>query len=348
MKAGHIQELLSALGCRRISGSDLKVRSTCPLGPWRHGGGKDEHPSFVVFAEENYHSKCKCLGAACNFKGSLTELLWAYEQHSKIRLDKYHRFITSNDQANLKGMLERAEGNLGIFKKFKMPGAVDGGMDHAEILKAAEQSNDLSNFVHCVDEMRGFMTDESRSYLNARRITDASIDEWRLGWHPRARRIAIPQYDKDNRLVNIGGRIIDPDDDPFWRQIPWMHAKGFKKELFLFGEDKFTSFDGKGTMVLVEGMFDAIYLYQEGVRNVAAMLGAHVNIPQYTKIVRWFDRLVIVPDGDPEGFKAADRIVEMFANKIPVVVYPMAQDKDPDEMTKSEIEDLIQNYLTIN
>ena len=343
MNAAKIEILLGMLNCRKIKTTGNRVRSSCPLF-WRHGG-KDEHPSFVVFATDDDESKCKCLGAGCGFGGTLIQLAWAIQ--AKIgHVPNVFGYISQHDSANFAQRLENI--NLGVYSGRKdLPGAVEGGIDPGDLISIADRSPWLEGCLHYVYEMQKFLDDNRAiSYLRSekRRVSDASIERWQLGWHPGARRVSIPQFDHTRRLVNIGGRYVSSEnDDPFWTPPPWMHANGFKKELFLFGEDKFVSYDGQGTGVLVEGMFDAIFLDSRGIPNVMAMLGAHLSKTQYAKIVRWFNKLVIVPDGDQPGYEAADRIMSTVGQKIQVVVFPTANGKDPDNLDDSEVDDL-KNY----
>ena len=351
MQASRIEDLLRLLGCRKVKTAGQRVRSSCPLGPWRHSG-RDEHPSFVVFAADEDESKCKCLGASCGFSGSLMQLIWAIERHSGSKLPTLMSMIQQYDQADIAARLAKAEDNLGIFsmKKDRLPGAVEGGVDVGDLIWQADAYPALDQFSHMVDEMRELLNAEALTYLHGpeRRISDDAIRRWKIGWHPGARRISIPQYDRNQRLVNISGRLVQREDDwlsLFYRTIPWMHASNFKKELFLFGEDKFTSYDGTQTMVLVEGMFDAIYLDSMGVPNVAAMCGASLSKTQIAKILRWFNKLVIVPDGDQPGYDAAARIEEIIRQKMEVLVFPTPEGIDPDGLSDDEVMDLRTNYI---
>jgi DNA primase len=47
-----------------------------------------------------------------------------------------------------------------------------------------------------------------------------------------------------------------------------------------------------------------------------------------------------VPDGDPPGYQAADRIVNTLGAKMDVRVYPTPLNKDPDELTDKEIDQI--------
>ncbi len=311
------------------------------MAQWRHSSGKDEHPSFFVKVADGDESWCKCASASCRFKGTMTDMLWFISKKSSIEIGKLYRLVQDNDKPDLLARL--ADLSEKINKPVRMPGYVDGGMEVGSLIDQADKLPGLEAHAHKVQEMVDLLDHAAIRYLKgpSRNLTQHSINRWKLGWHPGAQRIAVPQYDRNNRLVNIGGRHVASDNDnPFWIPPSWMHALNFKKEMYLFGEDKLLSYTGKGTVVLVEGMFDVIALDGHGIPNVVAMLGAHLSKAQYQKIVTWFDRIVIVPDGDAPGFEAADRIVNLIGSKISIGMYRTPLGKDPDELTSEEISQL--------
>lgn len=335
------------MGARKVTNNGTKVRSSCPLARWRHSTGKDNHPSFAVFVSDNDVSMCTCLSAGCGFKGDLAALTVEFIERGG-KLEAYWAETVSNNKPDPyqypDKKIAKLNANMGIYSRpdHSLPGYVEGGIEVGDFIDLIDNIKNREHHAHYVSEMQSMLDDESTLYLRERRcLSVESIARWRLGFHPGARRIAIPQYDRNNKLINIGGRHLPSIfDDPFWDPIPWMHAKGFEKEHYLFGENFLTSFDGKITGVLVEGMFDAIYLDGKGIKNCVAMLGAHLGRYQIMKMLRWFDKLVIVPDGDPAGYKAADQVSAIFNGKIEVIVYPTPLEKDPDNLNDNEIEEV--------
>jgi hypothetical protein len=359
MRAARIEELLGALGCDRIhaatSGRGPIVRSTCPLAFWKHAGARDKKPSFAIFVADKDASYAKCL--ACGFKGDLNTLVLMIQRRSGRDLSKLWLFVQENDKADLGTRLEKKKDGAGLYSipTEKPRGPIDmswnQGPDLSDLLAQAdaipvlnqEHESHVAKMVECLDE-------ESLDYLKGtekgdRRLTDETIASWRLGWHPGARRIGIPQYDRNGRLVNLSGRYLGRPDDE-WEPPKWMHAKGFRKEYFIFGEDRFVLGEkGKGTAFVVEGMFDAIYLAQEGIPNVGAMCGAFLSKYQVEKFVRWFDHLVVVPDGDAEGYRAKDRIIDNVGSRISVSWYETPMGTDPDELVDNQISEIKARFL---
>lgn len=348
MRSEKINELLSALGADKIKVKDRVVECRCLLG--RHA---DRRRSFFVMSNDNSLSTGKC--HSCQWSGSLYDLVRDVRGGNKELTESLLRFVWEHEPTGMIARVDRMHGGLYEIPKLEpreggpqMP--VTNGPDYSDPLSVCDAFAGLpDSTVELVDTLVNQLDSEAMYYLRSkRRLSDAAIKGWRLGWHPIARRISIPQYDRNQRLVNLSGRHL-PSILDGWNPLPWMHARGFKKELFLFGEDKFLSYTGKGTLFLVEGMFDAIYLTSVGIPNVAAMCGSSLSKYQIEKIVRWFDRLVIVPDGDEPGWESAKKIRSIMEPRMTqgVFTFPTPSGLDPDELSDEEIND-IKHQLSID
>jgi hypothetical protein len=327
--------------------------------------GRDKRPSFAVFAVDNDESKCKCLSGTCMFRGTMKDLLYRIkrqhtERKSKDKIDRLINELQDGDQRNPLPQLERLKHGSGIYA---MPDPNDSisklytqGRDYGDVLSVADALPSLPDtHVKAMDDMRAMLVD--RSWVEAtgvdpllylekgRNLSLAAIQKWKLGWHPVAKRIAIPQYDRNGRLVNIGGRFLPCSLDN-WEPPPWMHATGFKKEVYLFGEDHLTyDGSGRGTVFLVEGMFDVIWLDDRGIQNVTGMLGSDLGRYQREKIVRWFDRLVIIPDGDAAGRKVANQIADSLGKRINTQIFPTPDGLDPDQLSDHHLDEIRSKFV---
>jgi hypothetical protein len=360
MRSTQIEELLRSLGCDRIHAATGSrgpmVRATCPLAFWKHSGARDKKPSFAVFVEDKDVSRANCL--ACGFKGDLNTLVLMIQRRSGRDLSKMWLFVQQNDKADLGTRLEKKKGGAGLYSipdstpSKPMDMSWNTGPDLSDLIAQADAIPVMNQeHVWHVDKMVSCLNDESLAYLKGsgkgeRRLTDETIARWQLGWHPGARRIGIPQYDRNDRLVNLSGRYLETPFDQ-WEPPKWMHARNFRKEYFLFGEDKFEiSEKGDGTAFVVEGMFDAAYLDQEGIPNVGAMCGAFLSKYQCEKFVRWFDHLVVIPDGDIKGYEAKDRILDTVGSRISVSWYETPMGTDPDELSDKQISEIKSRFLS--
>jgi len=354
MKAEHIEKLLGWLGCEKIRVAGNKVRSTCPLAPWKHGGGKDEHPSLAVFITDNDASGANCMSGRCGFHGSLTDLLYRLQRLSGRDLSKHLTFVYENNAPSCDMQMSRIDANAGHYAMPEMssstPASMSGGKDYSDPLVRASMSPALpESAVEVMEKMRTWIDDEAAAYLHGpdRRLTDATIQKWKIGWHPQHRRVSVPQYDRLGRLVNLSGRHVSywpkcvPMSDREEKAPKWMHSKGFDRELFLFGEDWLeVAEDGRGTIFICEGAFDVIFMDQCGLKNVAGINGSHINDTQVDKILKWFDSAVLLMDGDPAGIEAAQKIEGRLARRMHVTTHIIPDGRDPNQMEMHEVEDL--------
>ena len=352
MKAEHIEKLLASIGCEKIRVAGSKIRSTCPLAPWKHGGGKDEHPSLAVFISEDDASGANCMSGRCGFHGSLTDLLYRLQYLSGRDLSWHLSYVSEHNNTSAEKLLSRIDAKAGHYAMPSPngPAVVEGGKDYSDPLLRASMSAALpESAVEMMEKMRTWIDDEAWEYLKGpeRRLTEATIEKWKIGWHPQARRVSVPQYDRLGRMVNLSGRYV-----PYWpscvplsdreKKVPkWMHSNGFDRELFLFGEEWLkVSDDGRGTVFICEGAFDVIFMDQCGLPNVAGINGSHINDTQVDKILKWFDSVVLLMDGDQAGIDAAARIGNRISKRIHTVTHTIPDGRDPNQMTIDEVEDL--------
>ena len=360
MKAERIEVLLRSLQADRISsvpyGGGEKVRSCCPLAIWLHKSGKDSHPSFAVFSSED-ESWCRCF--ACGFKGTLRDLVWKLQGLSGGDFSAVHLFITDNDQREVEGKAHLKKRKPSDFLYTPANAVTTAASDIGgafDPVKEGDNAKSIQEHEHCVLEMVALLDAEAMEYLHGekRGLDDAAIRKWKIGWHPGARRVSVPQYDRTQRLVNIGGRYVPtlfermtPPEQRGWEPPSWMHGRGFKKDLYLFGEDKFVTDGSCRTGFLVEGMFDVVSLDSKGLPNVGAMCGSYLSYVQTCKILAWFDRLVIIPDGDKAGRDAAARISGALGPRMShgVFVFDIPDGKDPDQLEPEIVQQIRHTYI---
>jgi DNA primase len=154
-------------------------------------------------------------------------------------------------------------------------------------------------------------------------------------------RIVFPAYDVRDKLVAFIGRHILSSGNPRYKNYP------SKVTLPLFPaklpqEHK--------SLVLVEGIFDMLNLYDKGLQNVVACLGTN-TLQNNTKEkllpfkAQGVSKLYVLFDGDQAGRKAAQFIKPILEEQeFFVEVLDLPDDKDPGELDQSEVYQLI-NYI---
>lgn len=350
MNSPKIEELLSRIGCDKIKYHNFVIKSSCPFATKDHSKGIDKNPSFWVTINSTGPSKYGCF--ACKRKGTLINLIRAMESEYSLDLSDHIAFIRENDvpvrvSADIASRSREPWNSTGTPIPNNKATPIKGGRDYSdpeEYTRAISALPDDHN--KYVDYMKNELNEYAIEYLiNERCISHSSIQRWSIGWHPWSWRISIPQYDSHGRLVNISGRLIDPGFfcDECFSQPKWKHAYDFKKTLYLFGEDKIDK--RLDICFLVEGQFDAIYLDDKGMPNVLAILGSDISDIQSKKISKWFDRAILIMDGDRAGIEAAEKIKRRLSNLKAVDSIDLDSGADPDHLSMGDVYDIKNRFI---
>lgn len=127
----------------------------------------------------------------------------------------------------------------------------------------------------------------------------------------------------------------------------YLHSDGFKRNLFLYGEHLRKQVPHK-VGYIVEGNADAPMMWQLGYRPVVATLGSNVlkkgqtTSVQIEKMIAWFDRVVVVHDGDEAGRKMCDQIQRGISGRIIVSSRELPDGEDPASMAKKDPQSLVE------
>lgn len=188
----------------------------------------------------------------------------------------------------------------------------DGSMQ--EWLKYTEQLNAKIAYWH------NNLSPEYRAYCNKRGITDATIDEIRIG-QTNDGRLAIPYY-KNGYVAYYITRAMPGSANP---DSKYMKAKkdGLNENI-VWG---LQSLERKSdTLIIAEGMFDILSFYQEQYPCISAITGhfSSAQISTVLNIVKNFKRVFLVYDNDLVSH-AGERFTEkmakiLFMHNIPFCV----------------------------
>jgi hypothetical protein len=352
MDAQEVEVFLAKLGCSKIKRRSGWVNATCPFGVY-HWKGKDDVPSFGISISPGDESRCRC--QACGVHGALMPVIWRLENlgrdysHLISFLAKYNQF----DVEKLKDEDAPANGKSGggsLMSRLDKAAAW-GPPKVGKSVEAEYQKQQAEVAEPILEKMRGWMTDEVREYLSGdRQLKPLTVEEWELGWHPKESRLCIPVRDRDGKLVSISGRALVRDSEGKWtdklpRDFPapkYLHSP-FSRNTILYGMHKLVP--SKRVGYLFEGFFQAIFSWQCGYDNVLARMGTHLSGQQRDMLRSWFDKLILVPDGDPAGYDSVAKLqveLEQELDRIPeIVVAKMEIGKDADSCD----EDLLKQIL---
>jgi DNA primase len=151
-------------------------------------------------------------------------------------------------------------------------------------------------------------------------------------------RLMFPLYDHMERIIGFAGRALKDGQEPKYFNTP--ETPVFHKERFLYGLHlSKTAIRQAGFAVIVEGEFDMISPYQQGLKNIVASKGTAITPSQIKLLKRYTDNITLIFDSDKAGLDAAVRGVEIILNAdadIKVAMIP-SKYKDPDDIAKEDI-----------
>ncbi len=215
--------------------------------------------------------------------------------------------------------------------------------------------------------LKGAVGADALAYLRNRGITDETIERFGLGYAPDSwdavsrclssnrvpvdiavgsglliakdtgrfydrfrNRIVFPIVDTAMQVSGFGGRVMD-DSLPKYLNSP--ETPVYHKARSLYGLN--AAREGirqSGTAFVVEGYFDVIALFQNGITQVAATLGTALTRDHVRLLSRCgAERFVLVFDSDEAGIRAALRSVPVFQKEYmtaKVLVLPKGHDPD--------------------
>lgn len=219
-------------------------------------------------------------------------------------------------------------------------------------------------------------SDLAKSYLAGRGITAETVQKFRLGYAPDAPegllkfaakngftaeqlvtaglakaheyggatdkfrgRLMIPIMNLSGTVVAFGGRLLeDREHAPKYMNSPEtaLYSKG--NTLFGLHQAK-QDIIKAGNVIIVEGYFDLISLYQAGIRNVVAASGTALTEMHAATLSRYAKTAYLVFDGDAAGQKATRRSLEIvlakaITPKIFELSRPNGEKIDPDNFIR--------------
>ena len=351
MDEGKIRTLLEErLGLRKVRrNTGGWVNATCPFES-RHGGGKDENPSFGVHIAPHRSSKFNCKGGGCQINGdNLLALIYALDQHrvrTPASLESTFWWVMRNDNSwsEIAQRVKEDDAKRGV-----RPTRPAGVFDHEAYVQA--KLGDAHEIPYTADgaanplvayeppaptvipdshlENTLPISNEALAYLYGpkRKLLPETVAAWELG--SRGNRVSIPIRDYKQRLVGLSGRLLDG----YTGGPKFLHSLGFRRDFFLYGESKVVK---GGTGYITEGFFNVIGLWQSGYQNAVAIMGSYPSKHQVQKMVMFFDRVVILGDGDKDGREMALKVLEAVRPFLPARVVDMPEGKDPQHLTDEE------------
>jgi DNA primase len=193
--------------------------------------------------------------------------------------------------------------------------------------------------------------DGAHPYLTERGLVPETIATFSVGCcaHGSLRGwIAIPIHDGKGRLIAYAGRWpgVPPDGLPKYR-LP----RGFGKSLELFNQHRAAASATGEPLVVVEGFFGCMRIWQAGHRRVVSLMGSMLSRTQEKRIVELAGgagHVLLLFDGDSAGRKGQAEAKERLRKGLSVSEIRLNGGQQPDSLATNDLLELIQQQASAN
>lgn len=304
----------------KIKVSYNSVMFCCPF----HG---ESNPSFSYHIEKKFgycfscSTNCNCFTYVqhklnCSFKEAL---------HFLVKFCKVEGYDLSID---LKQGQDYKK-DIGIINKFA-------GKEKLNTFQEVSEKD--------LEVMKDFRID----YFDKLGFTKETQDYFEVGFDAQKKRMVLPIRNESNELIGVTGRTIEKDFKEKKIQ-KWLHYKGSQLTTTFYNINKaLQPAKEKGSIIIVEGPKDVMWLYQNGFPNVVALLRNDFSQAQKVILLKNFYTVYLMLDGDQGGIAGKASILEKIKGYFNIFDVQLPQGKDPDDLTKEQLQDLIKNAIKIN
>jgi DNA primase len=187
--------------------------------------------------------------------------------------------------------------------------------------------------------------DPQHPYFVERGLTPETVERFGLGFCRKGLlngRAAIPIHNGNGELVAYAGRWPGqpPNERPKY-QLP----KGFRKSLEVFNLHRVRETDPTSPLIIVEGFFDCMKVWQAGITRVVALMGSSlspVQEEQIAALVGTKGQLALMLDDDEAGLTAREQALGRFASRAYVRVIELRNfGCQPDELSVEQLQELL-------
>ena len=121
------------------------------------------------------------------------------------------------------------------------------------------------------------------------------------------KRIIIPIHDSTGALIAHAGRGMSDT-----KKNKYIFSEGFDQSSELFNLHRVIPMPNKTPLIIVQGFFDVMRLWQHGVRRVVALMGNSISIAQEMLIhqfIRENSRIIILLNNDDAGYELREEVL---------------------------------------
>ncbi len=328
IKVANVYDVISEYITLEKTGSNY--RALCPF-------HSEKTPSFMVSPTKNIF---KCFG--CGKSGNAIKFVMEYEglsfSEAVIKIaNKYNIPVKytklDEDFSHLNSLFEVAKKITSFYKEqLKKSNKAKDYLKRRDILFSTADFFDLGYSPEDSKELLEFCKKENISIEDLKEIGLVTVLENKILDKFRGR-IIFPIKDHRGRIVAFGGRSLG-DKQPKYLNSPETKIYSKSKVLYGFYEAR-DILREKKEVIVVEGYFDLISLYQIGIKNVVATLGTALTEEHGKLLKKFVNKAVLMFDSDKAGKQAAVRGAKVLLSQGIDVYYTPLKEKDPDMLAKS-------------
>lgn len=156
--------------------------------------------------------------------------------------------------------------------------------------------------------------------------------------------IAIPIHNSGGELVAYAGRHLKPE--AIREHGKYKFPKGFRKELELYGYHLAMEHLGEG-LILVEGFFSVLKLYEAGLQGVVASMGCQLSEYQAALLLNASD-VIVMYDGNDAGRRGTDGVRERLGGKVTLRVVTLPSGFEPEMLSPRALRWLVNGMRALN
>ena len=317
----------------------------------------DSNPSLTVSQEKQIY---KCF--SCNASGNVFTFVQEYEKIGFLEAVKKVCELTN----------QRVEGFEKVIKKNEVP-------KEKQVLY--NLLNDLGNFYSY--NLKNSSNKEAYEYIKNRGLEDKYLDEYRVGYAPyesektikflKAKgysnddilnsgvgieangtiydryngRLVFPLFDTYNRIIGFSARKLPSSKDEA-KYVNTTETPLFHKSNVLYNYYQAEKISRKiGFCYVLEGFMDVLALVRSGIPNAIAIMGTALTNEHIELLKKINCEIRLCFDNDRAGQEATLKNLTLLKKtQLKVrVVNALNQNKDPDEILKTQGEEELKKFL---
>ena len=170
-------------------------------------------------------------------------------------------------------------------------------------------------------------------FLHSRGFNDESVTRWEIKRSKFG--LSLPIITRQGVTTGILSRMYKGDHK-------YLYSKGFQRTIF--GVNQYC-YAPNSYVIIVEGALDCIWMHQCGYSNTVAALGVSITKQSMSELLSLHNKILLLFDNDEAGKEATNKYYPLLKNTFGMRVflpnYSLYYGKDPNDMTKDQIDYLI-------